>query len=55
MYLAGAIALIPLGLIIPFCSSRQTLLAGGVAMMAAGLMAALIQAYQLRAARRYHE
>jgi hypothetical protein len=55
MYLAGALVLIPLGLIIPFCSSRQTLLAGGLAMMAAGLIAALIQASQLRAARRDHE
>jgi hypothetical protein len=55
MYLAGTLVLIPLGLIIPFCSSRQTLLAGGLAMMAAGLVAASIQAYQLRAARRDHE
>jgi hypothetical protein len=54
-YLAGALVLIPLGLIIPFCSSRQTLIAGGVALMAAGLMGGLIQAWQLRAVRRDHE
>jgi hypothetical protein len=54
-YLAGALALIPLGLVFPFCSSRQMLLAGGLAMMAAGLIGALIQAYQLRAARGDHE
>jgi hypothetical protein len=55
MYWAGAVVLIPLGLIIPFCTSKQTLIAGGVAMMAAGLLAALIQGYQLHSARRDHE
>ncbi len=54
-HLAGAMAVIPLGLVIPFCSSQQTLVAGGLAMMAAGLMAALIQTSQLRAVRRDHE
>jgi hypothetical protein len=54
-YLAAAAALIPLGLVFPFCSSQQTMIAGGLAMMAAGLIAALIQSYQLRAAGRNHE
>ena len=54
-YWAGTLALIPLGLILPFCSSRQTLIAGGGAMMAAGLLGALIQAWQLRAVGRNHE
>ena len=54
-YLAGVVALIPLGLVIPFCSSRQTLLAGGVAMIVAGLMAAGIQAWQLRDLGRNHD
>ncbi len=54
-YLAAAAALIPLGLVFPFCSSQQTMIAGGLAMMAAGLIAASIQAYQLRAAGRDHE
>lgn len=53
--LAAALALIPLGLVLPFCSSQQTMIAGGFAVMAAGLFAALIQASQLRAARRDHE
>lgn len=53
--LGAALALIPLGFLFPFCSSQQTMIAGGLAMMAAGLMAALIQAYQLRAAGRDHE
>jgi hypothetical protein len=54
-YLAAPLALIPLGLVFPFCSSQQTMIAGGLAMMAAGLIAALIQASQLRAAGRSHE
>ncbi len=54
-YLAGALALIPLGLVFPFCSSNQTMIFGGLAMMIAGSLAALIQAYQLSATRRVHE
>lgn len=54
-YLAAAAALIPLGLVFPFCSSQQTMIAGGLAMIVAGSMAALIQAYQLRAIGRGHE
>lgn len=54
-YFAGTLALVPLGLVLPYCSSRETLLAGGLAMSVAGLIAALIQAAQLRAARRNHE
>jgi hypothetical protein len=53
--LAAALALIPLSFVLPFCSSQQTMIAGGFAVMAAGLFAALIQASQLHAARRDHE
>lgn len=50
--LAAPAALIPLGFVLPFCSAQQTMIAGGLAMMTAGVVAALIQASQLRAARR---
>src|SRR5207249_2257395 len=49
VYAAGAVALIPLGLALPLCRGPQVALAGGVAMMAAGLCAAGIMAWQLRA------
>jgi hypothetical protein len=54
-YLAGALVMMPLGLAFPFCSGRQMLLVGGFALMAAGLIGALIQAFQLRAAGGNHE
>ncbi|HZV07983.1 MAG TPA: hypothetical protein VE999_23065 [Gemmataceae bacterium] len=54
-YLAGALVMIPLGLAFPFCSGRQMLIVGGLAIMVAGLIGGLIQAFQLRAARGTHE
>jgi hypothetical protein len=52
--LAGAVALIPFGLIAPLCSPTQLAVAGGFAVMLAGLVGAGIQAWQLHSDRREH-
>ena len=52
--LAGAAALIPFGLVAPLCSPTQLAVVGGFATMLAGLLAAAIQAWQLRTDRREH-
>jgi hypothetical protein len=45
---AAAVVLIAYGLVHPLCSPRQLAVAGGAAMMVAGLLTAAIQAGQLR-------
>ena len=52
----AGVVLLPLGLALPLCTVQQIVLIGGVAMMAAGLIAGGIMAGQvLRADRRRHE
>lgn len=48
-------ALVPYGIVVPLCSSREKIIYGGCAIMLAGLVAAAIQAGQLVHARRRHE
>ena len=55
VYAASALALIPFGAVLPLCSGPQIGLAGGFAMIVAGLATAGIQAWQLRAEGRAHE
>jgi hypothetical protein len=55
MYLGATAALVPYGIVIPLCSSREIVIYGGCAIMLAGLVAAAIQAGQLFHARRPHE
>ena len=52
---AAAATLIAYGLVLPFCSPRQVVVAGGVAVALAGLAGAAIQAWQLRAIGGGHE
>jgi hypothetical protein len=53
---AGTVALVPFGLLIPFCPGKPTITAvGGLAVLVAGLTAAAILAWQLRGERRDHE
>lgn len=52
---AAAAVLFAYGLVIPLCSPRQVVIAGGVALAAVGLGAAAIQAWQLRAAEGDYE
>jgi len=53
---AGTVALIPFGLLIPFCPGKPMITAvGGLAVLVAGLTAAAILAWQLRGERRGHE
>ncbi len=54
-YCAGAVALMPLSLALPLCTEPQIVLAGGGAMMVAGLVAGGIMAWQLRTQGRGHE
>jgi hypothetical protein len=49
-YFAAAAALLGYGVLIPICSPRQFIIAGGVAMVFTGLATAAIQAWQLRSA-----
>jgi hypothetical protein len=49
---AGTMALVPFGLLIPFCTGKQMITAvGGLAVMVAGLAAGAILAWQLRRER----
>lgn len=53
---AGTMALVPFGLLIPFCTGKQMNTAvGGLAVMVFGLAAGAILAWQLRHERRNHE
>jgi hypothetical protein len=53
---AGTMALVPFGLLIPFCTGKQMITSvGGLAVMVAGLAAGAILAWQLRGERRDHE
>jgi hypothetical protein len=53
---AGTLALVPFGLLIPFCTGKQMITAvGGLAVMVFGLAAGAILAWQLRRERRTHE
>jgi hypothetical protein len=54
-YCAGAVALIPFSLALPLCTELQIALAGGCAMMVAGLVAGGIMAWQLRGQGRGYE
>jgi hypothetical protein len=55
-YLAGALALMPYGLAIPFYPGRgEIIILGGLAVVLAGLVAPAIMAWQLRAQGREHE
>jgi len=52
VYLAGAAALVPFGLVVPLCGGQHLVAAaGGLAVAIAGLVAAAVMASQLRAAR----
>lgn len=49
VYAAAAVALVPFGAVLPLCTGAQVGVAGGFAMIGAGLAAAGILAWQLRA------
>jgi hypothetical protein len=52
VYLAGAVSLMPFGLVVPLCPNPQAVATvGGLAVMVAGLTAAAIMAWQLRTSR----
>jgi hypothetical protein len=53
--LGVSFALIPYGLVYPLCTRSQAGVVGGLAVIAAGLAASAIMAYQLRADRSFHE
>jgi hypothetical protein len=53
--LAVTLSLSPYGLLLPLCSPEQRTVVGGLAVTVAGLAAAAIMAWQLRADRRGHE
>jgi hypothetical protein len=56
VYFAGALALIPFGLVIPLCTGKPMVTAvGGLALVVAGLAGAAILAWQLHVSRRDHE
>ena len=53
VYFAGAVSLIPFGLVIPLCSNKQMVAAvGGLAVLLAGLTAAAILAWAMRSSQR---
>jgi hypothetical protein len=53
VYFAGAVSLIPFGLVIPLCGDKQMVAAvGGLAVLVAGLTGAAILAWQLRSGQR---
>ena len=53
VYFAGAVSLIPFGLMIPLCSNQQMVAAvGGLAVLLAGLTTGAILAWQLRTLQR---
>jgi hypothetical protein len=51
----AAAVLFAYGLVIPVCTPRQVIIAGGAAVAVAGLGAAAIQVWQLRSTERAHE
>jgi hypothetical protein len=52
--LSASLAFIPYGLLYPLCTRSQAGVVGGLAVMAAGLSASAVMAYQLRADRGDH-
>jgi hypothetical protein len=53
--LGASLALMPYGLVLPLCTRSQAGVVGGLAVIAAGLAASAMMAYQLRADGRGHE
>ena len=53
--IAAAVAMVPFGIALPLCSQQQVAVAGGIAVIVSGIVAAGILAGQLRAERSNRE